>query len=257
MKIGLTTYSLDNKDFREQLSSMLKNGIKPDFIIRHYGGIHKFAKRINFLRRTIKQRRLKTISFLSSYRKKKPIQVTYKLNDEDSKQVNDFISTTKIITVKGINHVSTIQTIKGLGEVIIACNSGKLNSEVIGVSSAIFLNVHASKLPMYRGMNNVEWALWENNEIYCTIHRISKGIDEGDILLQEKIEVDTSKLKSISDYRAFCFFKRNELMGKAISGFLDKRLLFTKQDTLGNPLAQYYTMHPILKEYLNKKLKGN
>ncbi len=256
MKIGLTTYSLDNKDFREQLSSMLKNGIKPDFIILHYGGIHKFSKRINFIRKTIKQRRLKTFSFLSSYGKKIVNPITYKLSEDDSKQVSDFISTAKIINRKGINDASTVQLIKGLGDVIVACNSGKLNLEVIGISSAIFLNVHASKLPMYRGMNNVEWALWENNELFATIHRISKGIDEGDILLQEKIDVDKNKLKSISDYRAFCFFKSNDVMGKAIKGFLDKKLSFVKQDGLGNPLAQYYTMHPILKGYLNKNLSS-
>ncbi|HTB33184.1 MAG TPA: formyltransferase family protein [Bacteroidia bacterium] len=257
MKIGLTTYSFGNKDFREQLSSMLKNGIKPDFIILHYGGKYKFLKGFNFLKKTLNQQRFKSISFLLSYKKSRPTHISgYKLNEEEAKVVDRFISSATIINTKGINSASAITTISELGDVIIACNSGKLNSEVLNLPNAIFLNVHASKLPAYRGMNNVEWALWENCDIYATVHRISKMIDEGDILLQEKIDTAKSELKIISDYREYSFYKGNELMGKAIQGYLKKEIHFTKQEPTSNPLSQYYIMHPILKEYLQKKLSG-
>jgi folate-dependent phosphoribosylglycinamide formyltransferase PurN len=257
MKIGLTTYSLDNKDFREQLSSMLKNGITPDFIILHYGGSYKYLKGLKFARKIVRQQRLKSIFFFLSYRKNKPVSGTrFKLNEEDSKAVDHFLSSSKITNTKGINDSSTIQTIKHLGDAIIACNSGRLNGEVLEIPGVIFLNVHASWLPMYRGMNNVEWALWENNDIYATIHQISIGIDEGDILFQEKIETGNNLLKTVSDYREYCFFKSNELMGKAIRGYLDKKLFFSKQDAAKTPLMQYYVMHPILKQYLQRKLSG-
>src|ERR1017187_8047860 len=105
MKIGLTTYSFDNKDFREQLSSLLKNGIKPDFIILHYKGLDKVLKSLNFLKKTLKQRRLKSISFLLSYRKNKLSHVAkYKLSEEDSKAVNHFISIAKIIPAIDVNN---------------------------------------------------------------------------------------------------------------------------------------------------------
>lgn len=257
MKIGITTYSFDNKDFREQLSSMLKNGVNPDFIILHYKGADKVLKGIKFLQKTIKQRRFKTILFLLSYRKNKKITIAkYKLSDDDSKEVDRFISTAKIIPALEINDASSIHTIKTLGEVLIISNSGKLTSRVIGIPNVIFLNAHASKLPMYRGMNNVEWALWENNEIYGTIHRISKEIDEGDILYQKKIEPDKNNLKSIKEYREYFFYKSNELMGKALRGYLDKELFFIRQEAPKALPAQYYTMHPILKGYLEKKLSS-
>jgi hypothetical protein len=258
MKIGITTYSFGNKDFREQLSSMLKRGITPDFIILHYGGADRVLKGFSFLKKTIKQRRLKTGSFLLSYRKRKiHHELKYKLSEEDSKEVDRFISSAKIIHAVDINDASTIHTLNVIGEALIVSNSGKLTSRVIDVPGIIFLNAHASKLPMYRGMNNVEWALWENNDIYGTIHRISKRIDEGDILYQEKIESDRSNLKTISDYREYCFYKSNELMGKAVKDYMENKISFVKQEAPRTPLSQYYVMHPILKKYLNKKLSGS
>ncbi|HTB05531.1 MAG TPA: formyltransferase family protein [Bacteroidia bacterium] len=255
MKIGLTTYSFDNKDFREQLSSMLKNGIKPDYILLHYGGKFKYNKGFNFLRKTLKQQRFKSLPFLLSYKKNKPsAPAKFKLSESDSKEVDNYISLANIINAKGINAPYTINKIRSLGVTMIACNGGRLHSDVLNISTAVFLNVHASKLPMYRGMNNVEWALWEHNEIYGTIHKISIGIDEGDILYQEKIDTSNIELKTISDYRQYCFFKSNEMMGMAIKDYFDKKLSFTKQDAPRAPIAQYYIMHPILKEYLQKRL---
>jgi len=254
MKTGLTTHSLSNKDFREQLYSMLQQGIKPDFIILHYSGRHRFSKASGFIKKVLKQYKLKSLSYILSRNKGNISAATYKLNVKAEKEVDAFLSSVKIIPANGINSASTIALIKGMGYAIIACNSGKLNAAVLSLSNAIFLNVHASKLPAYRGMNNIEWALWENHDIYGTIHRISKGIDEGDILLQEKIE--TPKLQTIAEYRAYSFFKSNALMGKAVKGYLDKKLSFAKQEVSGKPLDQYYVMHPILKEYLAKKLAG-
>jgi len=257
MKIGITTYSLSNKDFKEQLSSMLKSGINPDFIILHYGGIHKFSKGFKFISKTLKQRRFKSISFLLSRRKSNPADISpFKLNEEEEKEVNQFTSSACLIKTKGINDISTIKTIVALGDMLIACNSGKLNSKVLNIPNVIFLNVHASKLPMYRGINNIEWALWENTDIYATIHKISQGMDEGDILYQKKIDTDKSTLKSISEYRQYCFLKSNALMGKALRAYLDKKIFFTKQEVSKTPLSQYYIMHPILKGYLQKKLSS-
>ncbi len=255
MKLGLTTYSLHNKDFREQLSSLLKNDIRPDFIIVHYRGVNRIAKAFNFLKRTITQYKFKSLSYISSRKSDQAISL-FKPSIEEEKEIDNFLTKAKIISAGNINSTSTIALIKNLGECIIVCNSGRLNAEVLNISEAIFLNVHASKLPAYRGMNNVEWALWESKEIWCSIHRISKGIDEGDILLQEKIETADQSLTTIAQYRQYSFFKSNELIGKAMKEYLDKKLNFTKQEISGSLLDQYYVMHPILKVYLEKKLSG-
>jgi methionyl-tRNA formyltransferase len=53
-----------------------------------------------------------------------------------------------------------------------------------------FINVHYAPLPRYRGRANVNWAII-NNEPYAgiTIHTISPGLDAGNILYQELVEV--------------------------------------------------------------------
>lgn len=48
-----------------------------------------------------------------------------------------------------------------------------------------FLNVHAGKLPFYRGRSVINWAILNGEtEIGLTVHFMDEGIDTGDILLQ-------------------------------------------------------------------------
>ena len=109
-------------------------------------------------------------------------------------------------------------------------------------------------LPLYRGMNNIEWALFENNPVYVTIHKISRGIDEGDILYQQEIKVKNKNLTVIDDYRQYCFSRSNEVLGKVIRKLFNNEISFIPQEKKDQPLMQYYCMHPILKKRLQEKL---
>jgi methionyl-tRNA formyltransferase len=59
------------------------------------------------------------------------------------------------------------------------------------------LNLHASLLPKYRGAAPIQWAIAHGEEVTgVTTMRIDAGLDTGDILLQEEIEIgpgDTSE----------------------------------------------------------------
>jgi len=52
------------------------------------------------------------------------------------------------------------------------------------------INVHCAPLPRYGGMSPYVWAL-ANNEDHsaATIHYMEEGLDVGDIIVQEKIDV--------------------------------------------------------------------
>ena len=53
-----------------------------------------------------------------------------------------------------------------------------------------FLNVHAGKLPEYRGRNVINWALINGErEIGITVHLVDEGIDTGDIVLQRLLPI--------------------------------------------------------------------
>jgi folate-dependent phosphoribosylglycinamide formyltransferase PurN len=236
---------------------MLKAGIIPDFILLHYGGLfNKLLRIFRFLHKTVRQYRLKSIAFLlKKFTTKESGNILPEISDEDYSRLRSFLKSSIIYNVRGINDKSTIRRISGLGESIIVCNSGILKSNVLKIDKVIFLNIHSSKLPHYRGMNNIEWALFESSDIYVTVHRISRGMDEGDTLAQKKIDISCLKPDNLEDLRQKVFSKSYEYTGEAISAFLSNRASFTPQTDKNNPLMQYYSMHPILKEKLWTKIE--
>jgi methionyl-tRNA formyltransferase len=53
------------------------------------------------------------------------------------------------------------------------------------------INLHPSLLPKYRGAAPVQWALINgDSETGVTVQMINEELDAGDIVLQEKIEID-------------------------------------------------------------------
>ena len=52
------------------------------------------------------------------------------------------------------------------------------------------MNIHPAYLPKYRGIGPTFWALADGEkELGVTYHFISQGIDTGDILAREKVEI--------------------------------------------------------------------
>ena len=66
-------------------------------------------------------------------------------------------------------------------------------AEVLGIPAKGCINVHASLLPEYRGASPIQWAII-NGRPYTgvTTMMMDKAIDTGDMLLQEKIDIDRS-----------------------------------------------------------------
>ncbi len=60
--------------------------------------------------------------------------------------------------------------------------------DLIKIPKMDCINIHNAILPKYRGMMPNFWQLYnKENEFGITVHRIAKGIDTGDIILQIKI----------------------------------------------------------------------
>jgi methionyl-tRNA formyltransferase len=58
------------------------------------------------------------------------------------------------------------------------------------IELSTFINVHYSPLPHYRGRANVNWAIINDETSGAiTIHKISPGLDEGNILFQQLITI--------------------------------------------------------------------
>lgn len=72
-----------------------------------------------------------------------------------------------------------------------------LKKDIIDLFPNKIINLHISLLPYNRGADPNLWSYLENSPKGVTIHKIDKGIDTGDILLQKEvkdnIEADTLK----------------------------------------------------------------
>ncbi len=103
------------------------------------------------------------------------------------------------------------------------------------------INVHGSLLPKYRGAAPIQWALLNGEtETGITIMQMDEGMDTGDILLQEKLQIDRD------DTAGSLAVKMAELGGKALGSALD----LLRADKL-TPIAQnndLATLAPLLKK---------
>ena len=93
----------------------------------------------------------------------------------------------------------------------------KIPAEIFSIPKYGTINLHASLLPNYRGAAPINWCLINNEENRVTTFFINEKIDQGDILLKEKliyririILVLYNKLSSIG----------SRLLIKTIKGFI-------------------------------------
>jgi len=104
-----------------------------------------------------------------------------------------------------------------------------LNEEVLSIPKVACINVHASLLPKYRGSACLQAPILNGDkETGVTIMLMDKGLDTGDILRQEKINLDDSEtLEIVHD-------KLTELgasvLGDTLIDFADGKITPTKQD---------------------------
>jgi len=60
-------------------------------------------------------------------------------------------------------------------------------------SVKVCVNIHTGLIQSYRGVDSNFWCIFENNleSIGVTIHKVNKGIDTGNILLQSRVPLNT------------------------------------------------------------------
>jgi folate-dependent phosphoribosylglycinamide formyltransferase PurN len=91
------------------------------------------------------------------------------------------------------------------------------------------INVHCAPLPQYGGMSPYVWAL-ANNEDHSatTIHYMEEGLDEGDIIVQEKVNVQRGDSAFSLFYR--CCLRARELLVEVVDEIEAGTVTSYKQD---------------------------
>lgn len=121
---------------------------------------------------------------------------------------------------------------------VIAGFSKLIPQEVIDIPKWGAINVHTAKLPAYRGMHPINWAIInDEKEVGTTIHYIDQGMDSGDILKQATIPVSQSD--TITTLRQKLFALSADLLLQTIHEFetAKERINGTPQDHTQASLA--------------------
>ncbi len=92
-----------------------------------------------------------------------------------------------------------------------------LSSRILDCSR--FVNVHYSLLPQYRGLAAVQWAIINGEpELGITIHVITKDLDAGNILYQDKIPIGADETAGS------IYSKLNEIQRRALGETIERYL---------------------------------
>lgn len=157
------------------------------------------------------------------------------------------INKSKLKRVTSINSQEVIDLLKSVNPDIVVINGTRIISkDVLNCSNCKFLNIHAGVTPKYRGVHGAYWALVNNDRENCgvTVYIVNSGIDTGDVLYQESIEV--TDRDSFATYPLLQLAKGIELLVRAINDvFADKILVrnVTRESKL------WY--HPTISEYIS------
>ncbi len=104
-----------------------------------------------------------------------------------------------------------------------------LSQEVIDIPKYATINLHASLLPEYRGANPISQAIMEGREqTGITTMKTSLGLDEGDICLQEKIDIKSDM--NVIELMDIISKKSPALLDKTLKGLYNNTLKPTPQD---------------------------
>ena len=81
----------------------------------------------------------------------------------------------------------------------------KIPKKIIEIFKNKIINIHPSLLPKYGGKGmyglNIHQKVIENKEIYSgfTIHYVNENYDDGDIIFQKKIKINTSSVTELAN----------------------------------------------------------
>ena len=104
-----------------------------------------------------------------------------------------------------------------------------IKREILDIAPKGSINVHCAPLPKYAGMSPYVWAL-ANNETFSasTIHFMEEGLDEGDIIDQEKVSIRKSDSAFSLFYRC-CKAAANQLL-RVVDDFERNKVSSSPQD---------------------------
>lgn len=158
----------------------------------------------------------------TSLKRKKEILKKYDLDDSK-------IPAEKVIRINSVNNPKCISLLEKLNPEIVIVNGTRIISKKVLESVPIkFINIHAGITPKYRNVHGAYWAVVNNDWENCgvTVHEVDSGIDTGNIIYQQKIEI--TNRDNFSTYPLLQLAEGIIYLKKALSDFFSNNLSFKK-----------------------------
>ncbi len=93
-----------------------------------------------------------------------------------------------------LNSEETLLSLQALSpDLILLAGVGIIGAPIIRCAKLGVLNGHSGTVPRYRGNYVVRWALLEEAPVGLTVHLVDEGVDTGDVLLAEPLEVPPTR----------------------------------------------------------------
>ena len=150
---------------------------------------------------------------------KKEIETVF-FNEESKNFENNYMHKIKatVRRKESINSLKWIEFIKSIKpDIITVMGTSLLGSEIINISKLASINMHTGLSPYYRGSMTNLWPIINKEVELCgvTIHKLSKGIDSGEIVYHGQPKID--KNDTFATINCKVIIKGTELMIKAIT----------------------------------------
>jgi methionyl-tRNA formyltransferase len=154
------------------------------------------------------------------------------------------------------NAPSALKTLRDAApDVIVFTGGGMIRKELLSIPRLGVLNCHAGPLPLYRGMDVVEWPAAErrldNPGVGLTLHFMDTGLDTGPVLLRHAIDLRPGD--TFASIRESIPKSMVKLMLDGIRGLRDG--VIHPQPQTANAGRQYYVMHPRIRAYAQDQLQ--
>ena len=109
---------------------------------------------------------------------------------------------------------------------VIAGFSQRLSGTLLESPRLTTLNLHAGKLPQYRGGSPLNWQLINDEKLaWCSVIEASERFDEGPVLMEQSIELNDQKTIADLHHEANSMFRdlTLEVVKKMTQGNIKKR----------------------------------
>lgn len=149
--------------------------------------MYDFYGPVDFLRLGMRYARVKTLNKLATLSSKNQW-----LNLKGSCQAHGL----KVIYQDDIHQREFLDTLRLLDlDLIVSVAAPSIfRRELIGLPRLGCINIHHAPLPRYRGMMPNFWQLYHGEKsVGITIHKINPKIDEGEIILQKQVPVESEE----------------------------------------------------------------